>query len=79
MADAVIFRLDSITGMERIGLQSLDKCKKAKTHSAAHFLKDQASNPSPNFSKQHLNLWMERIGPYCWMGADLMSNGMELN
>ena len=73
MAEAVILRLDSTTGVERIGLQSWDRFKKAKRPSAAHFFKDQASNPNPNSSKQHLNSWTERIGPYCWIGACLIS------
>ena len=73
MAEAVILRLDSNTGMERIGIQSRDRFKKAKRPSAAHFFKDQASNPNPNSSKQHLNLWMERIGLHYWIGADWIS------
>ena len=34
------------------------------------FSQGEASNPNPNASSQHLKTWMERIGPYYWIGMD---------
>ena len=42
------------------------------------FFEGQASNPNPKASKQNLNSWMERIGPYYWIGMDRTS-GMDWN